>query len=156
MNCIAGGPPGIGRDGFITGLRGDRLVARFVLAVALVASSIVTIRGGEHTPDSLATVKERVEKEQAILIDVREEAEWRAGHLDRARFVPLSSLKTTKGLEAVVAKLPKKTPIYVHCRSGGRCLIAGELFEKHGLDVRPLKAGYDDLLKAGFEKAKAK
>ena len=38
--------------------------------------------------------------------------------------------------------------------SGARSLIAQELLKKEGYDVRSLKQGYEDLLKAGFEKAK--
>lgn len=122
------------------------------VAIAVLVSS--TGRAAEHTKDSLDTVRERVRSKKAVLVDVREEKEWKAGHLERARLIPLSRMKTKKGLEEAVAKLPRKSPIYVHCRSGGRCLIAGDLFEKYGLDVRPLEAGYGDLLKAGFEKAK--
>lgn len=126
---------------------------RFLTALAFAVLVTVPATAAEHTKDSLEVVRERVREEKAVLIDVREEAEWKAGHLERAKLVPLSRMKTKKGLEEVLAELPKDTPIYLHCRSGGRCLIVGEMFEKAGLDARPLKAGYADLVKAGFEKA---
>jgi rhodanese-related sulfurtransferase len=51
---------------------------------------------------------------------------------------------------------PKDKIIYCHCRSGRRCLTAADILKKQGYDVRPLKAGYEDLLKAGFPQAKGK
>ncbi len=44
--------------------------------------------------------------------------------------------------------------VYVHCQSGGRCPIAADVLSKLGYDARPLKQGYEDLLKAGFKPAK--
>jgi len=38
----------------------------------------------------------------------------------------------------------------LHCRSGGRVLPAAGILKKAGYDVRPLKAGFDDLKDAGF------
>ena len=50
--------------------------------------------------------------------------------------------------------VPAGTVVYLHCAAGGRCLVAAEVLKKQGYDVRPLKAGYDSLVKEGFEKAK--
>ena len=56
---------------------------------------------------------------------------------------------------AVLAQqMSKDKVIYLHCKAGARCLVAADLLKKYGYDVRPLKAGYDDLVKAGFPKAK--
>ena len=52
--------------------------------------------------------------------------------------------------------LPKDKIVYTHCRSGKRSLVSGEILKKQGFDVRPLEAGYEQLLDAGFEKAAAK
>jgi rhodanese-related sulfurtransferase len=101
------------------------------------------------TEDSLETVKNNLELKKAILVDVREQEEWDEGRLDGARFVPLSQIR--EGLEPDA--LPKDKIVYLHCRSGGRSLIAQELLKKEGYDVRSLKQGYEDLLKAGFKKA---
>ena len=43
--------------------------------------------------------------------------------------------------------------IYTHCVMGVRAIKAAKILEKLGYNVRPLKAGYEDLVKAGFEKA---
>lgn len=106
-----------------------------------------------HTTDDLATVKSRVEQQQAMLLDVREQDEWDAGHLKSARLVPLSAIKSGQIPEQYQKLLPKDRPIYLHCRSGGRVLPCGEVLKAHGYDVRPLKAGYEKLVEFGFETA---
>jgi putative heme-binding domain-containing protein len=107
-----------------------------------------------HTIDSLDVVRKSVEGKSAVLLDVREQAEWDAGHLADAEFIPLSKLKEAINIEDVLAPLPKDCPIYVHCRSGGRVLMFAELVHGKGYDIRPLKAGYDRLVEAGFAKAR--
>jgi rhodanese-related sulfurtransferase len=110
----------------------------------------------KHTKDSLETVKENLKSGKAVILDVREKDEWDAGHLKAARLTPLSKLKTQPGLDELLKTLPRDKVIYTHCRRGVRALACGEILKKNGFDVRPLKAGYEELTKAGFEKAEAK
>jgi rhodanese-related sulfurtransferase len=95
---------------------------------------------------------------KAVMLDVREQKEWDAGHLADAKLLPLSKLAQGEGskqLAAEVAKeLPKDKVIYCHCKAGGRALTAGDILKDLGYDVRPLKPGYQDLIDAGFPKAK--
>lgn len=113
-----------------------------------------------HTKDSLAVVKERVDADKAVMLDVREKAEWEAGHLKKARLVPLTEIGKKLDEQAFIddlkRSLPTDKPIYLHCKAGGRCVIAAKdlknaLGDKY--DFRPLKPGYEELLEAGFEKA---
>ena len=124
-------------------------VALFVGAVAPAA---------EHTKDSVALVREKLKKKQAVLVDVREPAEWKEGHLAAAISVPLSGLKKSADTEALLKTLKQQIPkdriVYTHCASGQRCKLAADIMQKLGYDVRPLKAGYEDLLEAGFTQAK--
>jgi phage shock protein E len=110
----------------------------------------------QHTKDSLDTVKDNLKAGKAVLLEVREQKEWDAGHVKAARLFPLSKAKMEKGLDELLKTLPKDKAIYMHCRAGNRALVCGEILKKHGFDVRPLKAGYQDLLDAGFEKAAEK
>jgi len=50
-------------------------------------------------------------------------------------------------------QFPKGTVLYLHCASGRRCLKAADVLMKSGYDVRPLRDGYDRLLKNGFPKS---
>jgi len=51
----------------------------------------------------------------AALLDVRTEEEYAEGHIDGSVNIPLNKIN------AVLNKYPnKKTPLFVHCRSGAR------------------------------------
>jgi rhodanese-related sulfurtransferase len=123
-------------------------------AIVLVASSVASAE--EHTKDTLATVKEKVAAKKAVIVDVREQEEWDSGHIEGAVLVPLSALQDTKGLQASLKRLPKDRILYTHCAVGVRSLKAAGILKKHGYDVRALKAGYAELLNAGFPNATEK
>lgn len=122
-----------------------------MLSLALLSAAPAT--AAEHTMDTLMTVKSRVDSGKAILLDVREQQEWDAGHIANAKLAPLSRFKSETSLEEIKKSLPKDKIIYCHCRSGGRCLIATEVLQKEGFDIRALKPGYQQLVEAGFPKA---
>ncbi len=120
--------------------------ATLIVLLASVSSTSLAI---EHTKDSLATIKQNVTEEKALLIDVRTEEEWKEGHLALAKLLPLSLIQK----ELPAKELDKTKIIYLHCRSGKRCVTAAEVLAKAGYDARPLKQGYDELVKNGFSKA---
>jgi len=130
-----------------------RVAILFGAMVVSVAVPILPARGTDHTKDTLNTVKKAVAEEKAVLIDVREKSEWDDGHLKDAKLLPLSILKAEPKAEDVARVIPKDKIIYCHCGSGVRCLKAADALKKLGYDVRPLKSGYADLLKAGFAPA---
>jgi len=108
----------------------------------------------EHTNDSLEKVKELVEQKKAVLVDVRELVEWNAGHVEGAVFLPWRDLQDKFDEAKLREKLPKDAIIYTYCAVGYRSLRAGKIIAKFQYDVRPLKPGYDELVKAGFESEK--
>ena len=124
--------------------------AAWVLFLALAQDGKV-----EPTKDSLEVIKAAVEKKEAVLLDVREESEWKEGHLKLATFLALSWLRKESEkesfAEAVAAKVPKGKIIYTHCRAGVRSMTAAGLLKKLGYDVRPLRQSYETLKKGGFE-----
>jgi rhodanese-related sulfurtransferase len=128
---------------------------RFVPAGVVVACVVSGAAwAADHTTDSLETVMKRVGDGKAVLVDVREADEWKDGHLKDARHLALSDIKAGVPADKLKEKLPPGSVVYLHCASGKRCLAAADLLKKQGYDVRPLKDGYNGLLKAGFEKAK--
>lgn len=108
----------------------------------------------EHTKDSLEKVKELVEQKKAILVDVRALVEWDAGHVEGAILLPWRDLQDNNDKKQLREKLPKDTIIYTYCAVGYRALRAGQIIAKYEYDVRPLKPGYDELVKAGFKSEK--
>lgn len=104
-----------------------------------------------HTTDSLLDVQAGLKDETAILLDVREPAEWNAGHLQQATLSPLSNMQTHELKKTTdQLKLPKNQIIYTHCRSGNRSVLAAKLLQQAGYDARALKAGFVELSKSGF------
>ena len=108
-----------------------------------------------HSEDSLPTVQQKIAAGEAMLVDVREQAEWDDGHVAGAIFLPLGELSREDGTVAAFAaeRVPKDKIIYTHCHLGIRALSAAEILEELGYQVRPLRPGYEDLIAAGFEKA---
>ena len=111
------------------------------------------LHAAELTNDPLPIVQENLATHKAVLVDVREPGEWKEGHVEGAISLPLSSLKK-KGVDtsALEHQVPKDKIVYTHCVMGVRALKAAKILEKLGYNVRPLKAGYEDLVKAGFAK----
>jgi phage shock protein E len=126
------------------------------LAAVLLMAAIA--QAANHTDDSLDKVRKNLKDNKAVLIDVREPAEWNRGHLEEASLVPLSELRKLPTDEQVQKKhapsLPKDRIIYCHCGSGVRVLTAAAILGKLGYEIRPLAAGFEDLLEAGFPQAK--
>ena len=132
------------------------MLKRLLSAAALAILSLLRPAIGQeltHTKDSLDTVKENLQAGKAVLVDVREQNEWEAGHLKTAVLMPQSKLKLEAQLPELLKGLPKDKIIYTHCKAGGRSLMCGDILKKQGYDVRPLKAGFEELVGAGFEKA---
>jgi len=64
-----------------------------------------------------------------VLIDVREQDEWDAGHAPDARLVPLSQLQERVG------ELPENTKLLIVCHSGMRSMRATAFLRAEGLDA---------------------
>jgi rhodanese-related sulfurtransferase len=130
-------------------------LALLALAGLTAAAQTSTAQTSEHTKDSLESVKKAVGEGKAILLDVREKNEWDAGHLHDAKLLPLSALiKGSIAANELATLIPKGKVVYCHCARGGRALLAADELKKLGVEVRPLKQGYEELLKAGFTPAK--
>lgn len=108
----------------------------------------------EHTKDSLASVKEKIADKKAVLVDVRDLVEWNAGHVQGAVLLPWRDLQDKLTEAQVKEKLPKDKIVYTHCAAGYRSLRAAKILKKYGYEVRALKPGYDELIKAGFASEK--
>ena len=126
---------------------------RFFSALFLFGCLAAFAQGADHTKDSIETVKKNLAEKKAVLLDVREQKEWDEGRLKDAQLAPLSKLQAGADVKDLAKDVKKDTIIYCHCRAGRRALTAANLLKKAGYDVRPLKDGYEDLLKAGLPKA---
>lgn len=64
----------------------------------------------------------------ALLIDVREPAEYARGHVEGALNMP------TDQLAASLGRLDRTRPLFVYCASGGRASMACKLLRAQGFD----------------------
>ncbi len=97
-------------------------------------------------PVTVDELREAMQDERVILLDVRPTPEYQAGHLPKARSVPVTEL------EARLAELPKEREIVAYCR-GPYCVFADEavaLLRAHGYAARRLQEGVVEWRQRGF------
>lgn len=80
----------------------------------------------------------------AVLLDVREPAEWHAGHAPGATWIPLGQLAA--GHES----LPHDRPVLAICRVGGRSAHAVAALAGVGVDARNVEGGMQAWAAAGL------
>ena len=76
----------------------------------------------------------------AVVLDVRNQDEWDAGHLERARLLPLPQLSQRLGDVDKLTGGDKSRTVVVVCRSGNRAGQAKKILEA---------AGYTHVINAG-------
>jgi len=79
----------------------------------------------------------------ALLLDVRRDDEWQAGHVPRARHIPLDQLVARAG------EVPLDQQIVAVCRSGARSGQAARFLRGSGVDVVNLDGGMRAWARAG-------
>jgi len=79
----------------------------------------------------------------AVLLDVREDDEWAAGHAPGAVHVPMTQLADR------LDDIPDGSPVYVICRSGGRSARATAYLNQQGWDSVNVSGGMGSWARAG-------
>jgi len=84
---------------------------------------------------------------RAVIVDVREDVEWAAGHVPGARHVARSHLE--RDVEAAV--LDRSLTVVLYCAAGIRSLLAGSALRAMGFeDVRSMAGGFAAWRAAGL------
>jgi NADPH-dependent 2,4-dienoyl-CoA reductase/sulfur reductase-like enzyme/rhodanese-related sulfurtransferase len=98
-----------------------------------VASNVLH---GTFKQVNINEIRELVEAD-ALILDVREQHEWDAGHVIGAKHIPLSELRER------LDEIPRDEPVYLHCRSGQRSYNACVALQNRGYDnVYNIAGGY--------------
>jgi rhodanese-related sulfurtransferase len=136
-------------------LAGERVAELWagVRDVATQHVAEVTVLAGEYLGDrddveqvSATELRRRLEEGRVVVLDVRPEAEYRAGHIAGARSAPLERL------ESIAPGLPKRRGVVAYCR-GPYCVYADDavrLLRGHGLKARRLDVGFPEWQRAGL------
>jgi hydroxyacylglutathione hydrolase len=104
----------------------------------------------ETTPAiDAATLAERLERDEVVLLDVRDEEEWRQGHVAGSLHAPYYELRD--GPPKALARNGK--PIAVACAFGNRSSLAASLLRRAGFDqvLHVAEGGVPALKKEGIE-----
>jgi len=80
----------------------------------------------------------------ALVLDVREPHEWRAGHAPKARHIPLGELPQR------LSEVPANRIVVTVCRSGMRSRQAAALLAREGRQVTNLAGGMHAWARAGL------
>ncbi len=108
---------------------------RFLFALALVLFTTPALAGRPAlSPQALEEV--RRSPHAPLILDVRTEEEFRAGHVPGAKLIPHDQL------EARLAELGSPEWVVVYCRSGRRSTIAEKLLNERGFEVRQLQGSW--------------
>ena len=107
-----------------------------LLDLQMALRSLLIAGAGLERVDRTAILK-RAKQGETVVIDVRPEVEFKAGHLPYARSLPLAELKKR------LKHLPKDKPVVAYCR-GPFCMMAKDavsLLKKHGYRASRLEDG---------------
>jgi rhodanese-related sulfurtransferase/DNA-binding HxlR family transcriptional regulator len=116
-----------------------------VAEVNQLADDYLGVRDGvEHL--SAAELQERLARGDVVVLDVRPEPEYRAGHIPGAQSIPLPALAS------LAPKLPRRQEIVAYCR-GPYYVYADDavrLLRGRGLKARRLDVGFPEWRRAGL------
>jgi rhodanese-related sulfurtransferase len=121
------------------------VAVRHVAEVGVLAEEYLGTRE-EVEQVSAGELQERLERGQVVVLDVRPEREFRAGHIAGARSAPLDELPS------LVPKLPPRKELVAYCR-GPFCVYADDavrLLRERGLEARRLDVGFPEWQRAGL------
>ncbi|HET9719943.1 MAG TPA: MBL fold metallo-hydrolase [Solirubrobacteraceae bacterium] len=105
------------------------------------AAGLTVESGRVLTPVEVAQGLSRGELE---LVDVRDESEWRLGHVDGARHLPLPVLADGRGVD-----LPADRPLAVACAAGARAALAASVLRRQGYSgASRMTGGIPELLRS--------
>jgi rhodanese-related sulfurtransferase len=86
----------------------------------------------EVTPER---TKALLDSGEAVVVDVREDHEREAGHIEGSRHIGLQQLSEQAGT------LPRDRPVVLQCRVGGRSLMAAQALRAAGYDAWSMAGG---------------
>ena len=118
-------------------LRG--LAERYYADMRVITEAFLRDREALETLD-VATLQQRMDQEEVILLDVRPAEEYTAGHWPGAVSLPLDALTDR------VAELPRDRTVVAYCR-GPYCVLAmhaAEVLRQHGFRAIRLADGVPD------------
>jgi rhodanese-related sulfurtransferase len=121
------------------------VAVRHVAEVSVLADEYLGKRDGVEQVTA-AELERRLARGDVVVLDVRPEPEYRAGHIAGARSAPLTALAS------LASELSRRKEIVAYCR-GPYCVYADDavrLLRERGLKARRLDVGYPEWRRSGL------
>ena len=123
----------------------------FLIAVAFVSGAMLVWplvrRGGGGPSVNTLEATQMINRQDALVLDVREQAEFAQAHILNSRALPLSQLEARVG---DIEKFKDK-PVIVYCATGNRSSTAAATLRKRGFSsVFNLSGGFAAWQQAGL------
>lgn len=112
----------------------------YLIVLALVSGGLLlvpTLKGAASGSLQPNDAIQRINREKAVVVDVREAEEYVTGHVANAKNIPLSQLN--ERLPQVVKN--KQLPVILVCASGARAVRAQAMAKQLGYDKAEALAG---------------
>jgi rhodanese-related sulfurtransferase len=126
----------------------NRWIVTAVLACAALASACSTSGAGSTVAgvpaDVGVTAAADLRDAGAVVLDVREPAEWAEGHIPGATLIPLGELARR------TSELPDDETIVVICRSGNRSAQGRDILRAAGYEATSVDGGMTAWRAAGL------
>ena len=119
------------------------VAVRHVAEVSVLADEYLGERDGVESL-SADELEQRLARGEVVVLDVRPELEYQAGHIAGARSAPLPALAS------LMPTLPRRREVIAYCR-GPYCVYADDavrLLRERGLKARRLDVGYPEWRRA--------
>lgn len=117
---------------------------RGTAAPAPAAAPAIDIHKLPDTVD-VATVKALQGRDDVLVIDVREQTEYDAGHIANVTLIPMGQIPNR------LAEIPKDKPVIVTCRSGNRSQQVTDFLRQQGYtNVHNMQGGIVAWQQAGY------
>jgi rhodanese-related sulfurtransferase len=122
----------------------------FLIAVAFVSGAMLVwplVRRGGGASVTTLEATQLINRQDALVVDVREQAEYAQSHILNSRLLPLSQIEARIG---DIEKFKDK-PVIVYCASGNRSSTAAAVLRKGGFSqVFNLSGGFAAWQQAGL------
>lgn len=133
-------------------------ILSLMLVLSLVACGGTAVSGNPVTPVdvpegelnlaqtvNVQTVASVMDRDDVVLIDVREQVEYDAGHIPGVTLIPLGEVASR------MSEIPTDKTVIITCRSGNRSGQAADFLRANGFtNVHNMSGGILDWERAGF------
>jgi len=111
-----------------------RQIVKFRKQLVALDEEVDLKNTGEHL--SPERWKEMMKEEDKVLLDVRNDYEWKVGRFEGAECPPCETFRDFKAYAEILKNKvdPKKTPVMMCCTGGIRCELYSALLKKEGFE----------------------